>query len=233
MTRMSSASACWKGNTISSTGGAESQRARAGRAWCVRRVIPTPEVGCRGDDSLRSWWHGGGGIWGVVLPATLRDHHPCVTHNPSCLGMTRDGVAASGPRERPSQHVRGVHCGAPLNLLKRRPDRKRLFALTFPGNRDVDRSLEQPLGRRRDRLIPTPTLPPNCARAECARSLAVSRVRLEAPAAVPSTTSTADGSERSRQPNRPPVPDSAIPIVSRRSRSASSRTCVSERSSSA
>ena len=53
-------------------------------------------------------------------------------------------------RERPSQDVGGVQCGSPLNLLKRRPDRKRLFALKFPGDRDGDRPFEQPLGRGRD-----------------------------------------------------------------------------------
>ena len=55
----------------------------------------------------------------------------------------------------------------------------------------------------------------------------------EASATTPRTTSVADGSERSMEPNRPPVPDSAIPIVIPRSRRASSRTCASERSSSA
>src|SRR5215210_4839509 len=71
--------------------------------------------------------------------------------------MTPDGVVASSPRECSSQDIGGVQCGSPLNLLKRRPDRKRVFALAFPANRDFDRSLEQALGRGRDRgLDPNP-----------------------------------------------------------------------------
>ena len=72
-------------------------------------------------------------------------------------GDAREG--ALDPGERPAQHVGGVHRGSPLNLLKRRPDRKRLLALDLARKPRRRSSLRTTPGcwARPSPTIPTPT----------------------------------------------------------------------------
>ena len=80
---------------------------------------------------------------------------------------------------------------------------------------DVDRAFEQPLSRGWPAAaMPTPTLTAellSSLRASSTSHLAASR--RPAAAVVPRTMPAAAGSERSNEPKRPPVPDSATAIV--------------------